>query len=100
MDVDLTGAALEKPTYKLETTANQCLPLNMPLQPPVFEVAPGQPHQESFRDTKQFTQQPQSRFWRGSSCRDYCSFPNYTGNDVELKTENREASVSSAYSQW
>ncbi|KAI3452173.1 hypothetical protein Pfo_008838 [Paulownia fortunei] len=97
--LDLTGAALHKATDKPQTAANQGLPLNMPLQLPIFEGAPGQPHQRSFPDAEQFTQQPQSHIWQGSSCLDYYSVPIYTANEEELKTENGEASVSSAYSQ-
>ncbi|PIN17565.1 hypothetical protein CDL12_09778 [Handroanthus impetiginosus] len=99
VELDFHGAALQKPTEKVPVSANQGLPLNMPLQPPMFEGLSGQPHQGFFPDAEQFTQQPQSQIWRGKSCLDDCSVPIYSRNEEELKTENGEDSISSAYSQ-
>ncbi|KAL7101092.1 hypothetical protein ACP275_08G035300 [Erythranthe tilingii] len=99
VQLDLTGDSLHKSTDILQSAPNQGLPLNIPLQPPMFETVPTQIHQESFPDAEQFVQLAKSPFLRGGSYMEPCPFPINSADVDKLKTENGEASVSSTYSQ-
>ncbi|KAG8384566.1 hypothetical protein BUALT_Bualt04G0131100 [Buddleja alternifolia] len=99
VESDLTGAVSHNPADNLPMVTDQDLAPVMPLQPLLLEGVPGQPQRRSLPDAEQFTQQSRAHFWRGTSYVDDCSVPIYTTNEEELKSENGEASISSAYSQ-
>lgn len=79
--------------------ATKALHLNMPMQAPLFENVPGQPHQGSSPDAEQLIQESQSNFWPWRSCEDDYSDPIYTTNQDEMKSERGEASISNVCSQ-
>ncbi|KAL8546131.1 hypothetical protein ACS0TY_006019 [Phlomoides rotata] len=98
VDSEFTGATLYKSIDNLPMTT-QSLPLDMPLQPAIFDGVIGQLHQESFPDAEQLNQQSQPHFWPSRSCGDDCSVPIYAANEEELRSERRETSISNDYSQ-
>lgn len=90
---DFTGAALYKPTVNVPMPTSQCLPLNIPMQPPLFG---SMLHDGSLLDAEQLNQSSQSH--SGRSIND-CYVPLFNGSEEELKGVNGEDTISSAYSQ-